>query len=84
MNKAIFLDQDGVLNHEIYDYITRVEDFKILECQIPPLKKLYDEGIFINCDHESGWHCFEQVYRTGAWCDAPDAAEMLSLANQLM
>ncbi|MES2454508.1 MAG: HAD family hydrolase [Bacteroidota bacterium] len=47
MNKAIFLDRDGVLNHEIYDYITRVEDFKILEYQIPPLKKLYDEGYLL-------------------------------------
>jgi D-glycero-D-manno-heptose 1,7-bisphosphate phosphatase len=47
MNKAIFLDRDGVLNHEIYDYITRVEDFKILEYQIPPLKKLFDEGFLL-------------------------------------
>jgi D-glycero-D-manno-heptose 1,7-bisphosphate phosphatase len=47
MNKAIFLDRDGVLNHEIYDYITRVEDFEVLEYQIPPLKKLYDEGYML-------------------------------------
>ncbi|MFP5081653.1 D-glycero-alpha-D-manno-heptose-1,7-bisphosphate 7-phosphatase [Pedobacter sp. JCM 36344] len=47
MNKAIFLDRDGVLNHEIYDYITRVEDFEVLEYQIPPLKKLYDEGYLL-------------------------------------
>jgi D-glycero-D-manno-heptose 1,7-bisphosphate phosphatase len=46
-NKAIFLDRDGVLNHEIHDYICRVEDFKILEYQIPPLKKLYDEGYML-------------------------------------
>ncbi|RZK82257.1 MAG: HAD family hydrolase [Pedobacter sp.] len=46
-NKAIFLDRDGVLNHEIYDYITRVEDFEVLEYQIPPLKKLYDEGYML-------------------------------------
>jgi D-glycero-D-manno-heptose 1,7-bisphosphate phosphatase len=46
-NKAIFLDRDGVLNHEMYDYITRVEDFTILEYQIPPLKKLYDEGYML-------------------------------------
>ena len=47
MNKAIFLDRDGVLNHEIYDYITKVEDFEILEYQIPPLKRLYDEGYLL-------------------------------------
>jgi D-glycero-D-manno-heptose 1,7-bisphosphate phosphatase len=46
-NKAIFLDRDGILNHEIHDYITRVEDFEILEYQIPPLKKLYDEGYML-------------------------------------
>lgn len=46
-NKAIFLDRDGVLNHEIYDYITRLEDFEILEYQIAPLKKLYDEGYLL-------------------------------------
>jgi len=47
MNKAIFLDRDGVLNHEIHDYICRVEDFKILEYQIPVLKKLFDEGYLL-------------------------------------
>lgn len=47
MNKAIFLDRDGVLNHEIYDYITKVEDFEILQYQIPPLKRLFDEGYLL-------------------------------------
>jgi len=47
MNKAIFLDRDGVLNHEIYDYICRVEDFKILEYQIPVLKKFFDDGYLL-------------------------------------
>lgn len=47
MNKAIFLDRDGVLNHEIYDYICRMEDFEVLEYQIPPLKRLYDEGYLL-------------------------------------
>jgi D-glycero-D-manno-heptose 1,7-bisphosphate phosphatase len=46
-NKAIFLDRDGVLNHEMNDYICRVEDFKILEYQIPALKKFYDEGYLL-------------------------------------
>ena len=47
MNKAIFLDRDGVLNHEIYDYITRLEDFEVLEYQIPPLKRFFDEGYLL-------------------------------------
>ncbi|WP_443939188.1 D-glycero-alpha-D-manno-heptose-1,7-bisphosphate 7-phosphatase [Pedobacter sp. MW01-1-1] len=47
MNKAIFLDRDGVLNQELYDYITRVEDFKILEYQIPVLKKFFDAGYLL-------------------------------------
>jgi D-glycero-D-manno-heptose 1,7-bisphosphate phosphatase len=45
--KAIFLDRDGVLNHEINDYITKVEDFKILTYQIAPLKRLHDEGYLL-------------------------------------
>lgn len=45
--KAIFLDRDGVLNHELNDYITKVEDFKVLEYQIAPLKKFYDEGYLL-------------------------------------
>lgn len=46
-HKAIFLDRDGVLNHEIYDYICRLEDFEVLTYQIPVLKKLYDEGYLL-------------------------------------
>jgi D-glycero-D-manno-heptose 1,7-bisphosphate phosphatase len=46
-NKAIFLDRDGVLNHEIYDYICKMEDFEVLEYQIPVLKCFYDEGYML-------------------------------------
>lgn len=46
-NKAIFLDRDGVLNRELYDYICRVEDFEVLTYQIAPLKKFYDEGYML-------------------------------------
>jgi D-glycero-D-manno-heptose 1,7-bisphosphate phosphatase len=46
-NKAIFLDRDGVLNHEMNDYICRIEDFTVLEYQIPALKKFYDEGYML-------------------------------------
>lgn len=46
-NKAIFLDRDGVLNKELYDYICKVEDFTVLEYQIPVLKKFHDEGYLL-------------------------------------
>jgi D-glycero-D-manno-heptose 1,7-bisphosphate phosphatase len=46
-NKAIFLDRDGVLNHEINDYICKIEDFEVLEFQIPALKQFYDEGYLL-------------------------------------
>ena len=46
-NKAIFLDRDGVLNHEIYDYICKIEDFEVLKYQIPVLKRFYDEGYML-------------------------------------
>jgi len=45
--KAIFLDRDGVLNKELNDYICRVEDFEVLDYQIAPLKKFYDEGYLL-------------------------------------
>jgi D-glycero-D-manno-heptose 1,7-bisphosphate phosphatase len=45
--KAIFLDRDGVLNHEIYDYICRKEDFEVLTYQIEPLKRFYEEGYLL-------------------------------------
>lgn len=47
MNKAVFLDRDGVLNKELYDYICKVEDFTVLDYQIPPLAKLYNEGYLL-------------------------------------
>ncbi len=28
MSKAVFLDRDGVINHEIGDYVYKIEDFK--------------------------------------------------------
>lgn len=38
MNKAIFLDRDGVLNKDNPDYTYRVEDFKILDGVYEALK----------------------------------------------
>src|ERR1700753_1486221 len=45
-NKAVFLDRDGVLNHEMGDYIRRIEDFKILD-NFDALKTLQDKGYML-------------------------------------
>ena len=47
MNKAVFLDRDGVLNQELGDYVCKVEDFKILEHNFKPLKELQDRGYLL-------------------------------------
>jgi len=44
MNKAVFLDRDGVINRDISDYTYRLEDFKILEGVIEAMKIFRDKG----------------------------------------
>ncbi|MFK7952457.1 MAG: D-glycero-alpha-D-manno-heptose-1,7-bisphosphate 7-phosphatase [Ekhidna sp.] len=44
MNKAVFLDRDGVLNEEIGDYVWTLDQFKIVDGIIEILKKLKGEG----------------------------------------
>ena len=46
-NKAVFLDRDGVLNHEMGDYICRIEDFQVLEQNTITLKQLQDKGYLL-------------------------------------
>ena len=54
MNKAVFLDRDGVINKEI-GYVFRVEDFVITDDIIPSLKKLQQAGfIFVVITNQSG------------------------------
>lgn len=45
--KAVFLDRDGVINHEVGDYIMRLEDFKILPHVVPCLQKLQAAGYLL-------------------------------------
>jgi len=45
-NKAVFLDRDGVLNHEMGDYICRFEDFRILD-NFDALKTLQEKGYLL-------------------------------------
>jgi D-glycero-D-manno-heptose 1,7-bisphosphate phosphatase len=47
MNKAIFLDRDGVLNHDPGDYTMRLEEFHILPGVIDALKRLHDAGYLL-------------------------------------
>src|SRR5688572_2271649 len=54
MNKAVFLDRDGVINKEI-GFVFRVEDFVLTGDIIESLKKLQDAGfIFIVVTNQSG------------------------------
>lgn len=44
MNKAVFLDRDGVINHEVGNYITRFEDFHLLPFAVGHIRNLCDAG----------------------------------------
>ena len=64
-NKAVFLDRDGVLNHEQGDYICRIEDFIILD-NFAALKTLQDEGylLFIATNQgglAKGWYTEDEL-----------------------
>jgi D-glycero-D-manno-heptose 1,7-bisphosphate phosphatase len=43
-HKALFLDRDGVINHDPGDYTMSVEEFVILPTVIDALKMAYDKG----------------------------------------
>ncbi len=47
MNKAVFLDRDGILNVERGDYVWTLEDFKIVPGIIDVLKELKDKGFLL-------------------------------------
>ena len=47
MNKAVFLDRDGVLNKELGDYVCHFEDFKVLEHNFTALNELQDRGYLL-------------------------------------
>jgi len=44
MNRAVFLDRDGVLNHDPGDYTYSLEDFEVLPGVISNLKHLHGAG----------------------------------------
>lgn len=47
MNKAVFLDRDGIINVEIGDYIKRFEDFTLTKQLGEGLKMLQDMGFLL-------------------------------------
>ncbi len=47
MHKAIFLDRDGVLNFEMGEYVTKPENFKVLEFVPSQLKRLTDANFLL-------------------------------------
>lgn len=46
-NKAIFLDRDGVINHDPGDYTRSLEEFNILPTVFKTLKKLDEAGYLL-------------------------------------
>lgn len=47
MNKAIFLDRDGVINHDPGDYTKNVNEFVLLPNVLEALKALNDDGFLL-------------------------------------
>lgn len=47
MNKAVFLDRDGVINKERKDYVKTIDEFEIYENISECIKKLKDNGFKI-------------------------------------
>ncbi|MBM3402577.1 MAG: HAD family hydrolase [Bacteroidetes bacterium] len=47
MNKAVFLDRDGVLNKELGDYVCKLEDFNVMRHNFSALKELQSRGYLL-------------------------------------
>ncbi len=45
--KAVFLDRDGVINHDPGDYTRHLSEFHILPTVLPALKKLHETGFLL-------------------------------------
>ena len=53
--KAVFLDRDGVINHDPGDYTTCIEEFTLLPTAMKALKSLKNKGfIFILITNQGG------------------------------
>ncbi|MCG3167356.1 MAG: D-glycero-alpha-D-manno-heptose-1,7-bisphosphate 7-phosphatase [Bacteroidia bacterium] len=47
MNKAAFLDRDGVINVDVLDYTSKIKDFKFLPGVFEGLKQLQEKGYLL-------------------------------------
>lgn len=47
MNKAVFLDRDGVINEKRDDYVKNLDELKILPCASKAIKKLNELGYLV-------------------------------------
>jgi D-glycero-D-manno-heptose 1,7-bisphosphate phosphatase len=47
MNKAVFLDRDGVVNREIGDYIKKLEEFSMLPHAVKYISELHQHGFLV-------------------------------------
>jgi len=47
MNKAVFLDRDGVINHDPGDYTYNLSEFTLNEGIIENVKRLYEQGYLL-------------------------------------
>jgi len=54
MVKAIYLDRDGTLNDDLYGYVHKVKDFKLLFGVVEGLRSLSKEFIFVVVTNQSG------------------------------
>lgn len=55
MRKVIFLDRDGVINHDPGDYTWRISDFKLLDGVVEALKAWQNKGFeFIVISNQGG------------------------------
>jgi D-glycero-D-manno-heptose 1,7-bisphosphate phosphatase len=85
MNKAVFLDRDGVINVEVGDYIKKIEDFHVHEHAVHNIKRLHNAGYKVivitnqggiakglyTCDELHGMHekMMEEINAGGAAID---------------
>jgi D-glycero-D-manno-heptose 1,7-bisphosphate phosphatase len=47
MNKAVFLDRDGIINREIGDYVTNIDDFEFNNGIVDSIKLLKDNDYLV-------------------------------------
>ena len=58
MNKAIFLDRDGVINKRLIgDYVKKIEEFELLPKVREALVEFKKNGLFVDSCNQSEGNC---------------------------